>query len=189
MKNFFLFFFMMVSLTLTAQTPVQNFTLINVADGASISLNSYPARSGLVIIFTSNVCPFDNYYFDRIRNLINAYPGKIQFLLINSFQDPEESADKMKTTYSLWNLPVPYLADKEQIAMDCLGAKKSPEVFLLSGSPGKYQVAYHGAIDDNPQSPPAVTAHYLNAAIDKLLAGQKIDVATVRAVGCTMRRK
>ncbi len=180
---------MTVSLTLTAQPPVQNFTLTNVADGTTISLNSYPACSGLAIIFTSNVCPFDNYYFDRIKNLINSYPEKIQFLLINSFQEPEESADKMKTAYSHWNLPVPYLSDKEHVAMDCLGAKKSPEVFLLSGASGKYKVIYSGAIDDNPQSAPAVTVQYLKSAIDKLLAGQKNDVATVRAVGCTIRRK
>ena len=189
MKKLLVFFLFIKSLSLTAQPPVQNFTLTNVADGASISLNSYPTCSGLVIIFVSNVCPFDKYYLDRIKNLVNSYPGKIQFLLINSFQEPEESADKMKAVYAGWNFPVPYLTDKDQVAMDCLGAKKSPEAFLLSGTPEKYKVIYSGAIDDNAQSAPAVTAHYLKAAIDKLLAGQIPEVTTVRTVGCTIRRK
>ncbi|CAN5558361.1 hypothetical protein BH10BAC4_BH10BAC4_05670 [soil metagenome] len=177
------------SLSLAAQIPVQSFTLQNIADGSTVSLENYPTCSGLVIIFTSNVCPYDGYYTARIKHLITTYQGKIQFMLINSYQEADESIDKMKSAYNGWSLPVPYLADKDQTAMQCLGAKKSPEVFLLSNAGGKYNVVYSGALDDNAQASVAVTETYLRKSIDKLLTGQKIDVPTVRPVGCTIRKK
>ena len=107
---------LVTNLVLPAQTPVQNFKLTNVVDGSVVSLESYPTCSGLTIIFTGNACPYDGYYTERIKDFITTYQGKIQFLLVNSFQEAEEAADKMKDAHSSWGLPVPYLADKAQEA-------------------------------------------------------------------------
>ncbi|MEK6783564.1 MAG: thioredoxin family protein [Bacteroidota bacterium] len=187
-------FLINLSTILNAQTPlpteqagIQNFTLTNVMDGKAFSLDQYPAANGIVILFTSNQCPFDIYYKDRIKNLISAYSGKIQFLLVNSYLELAETPEKMAIHYT--NLGVPYLSDKDQVAMSALGAKKSPEVFLLKPLGGKFMVVYGGAIDDNPQVPKDVNQKFLKEAIDNLLAGQKIETANYRAVGCSMRRK
>jgi hypothetical protein len=87
------------------------------------------------------------------------------------------------------DINVPYLADKDQIAMEALGARKSTEVFLISKAGGKLNLVYSGAIDDNPQVAKDVKQPFLKDAIEKLLAGQKIEVANQRASGCTIRRK
>ncbi|PZR40571.1 MAG: thioredoxin family protein [Azospira oryzae] len=184
-----IFFFSIMMGSLFAQQPVQNFTLVNVADNSAVSLESYQSCSAIVVIFTGNECAYDGYYTARIKALVDKYKGKIQFLLINSYIEANESADKMRTVYNGWGMPVPYLADKDQTAMDCLNAKKSPEAFLLKNDGGKYTIAYSGAIDDNAQVSAAVKETYLRKAIDQLLAGQPIEVANVRAVGCSMRRK
>ncbi len=84
------------------------------------------------------------------------------------------------------DLGVPYLADKEQKAMENFGARKSPEVFLLSP---QLNIVYSGAIDDNPQVATDTKQNYLKDAIDKFLAGQKIEVANNRVLGCTIKRK
>ena len=115
--------------TSKAQTAIQNFTLLNVADSKMISLDSYPTCSGLVILFTGNNCPYDNYYTARVKSLISAYQGKIQFILVNSYLEPEETIEKMKEKYTALGLSVPNLAYKEQLVMDSLGAKKRPEAF------------------------------------------------------------
>ena len=106
---------------------------------------------------------------------------------MNSYVESEESVEKMHIHYS--DLNIPYLADKDQLAMNALGAKKSPEVFLLKNSAGKFMTAYSGAIDDNPQVAKDVNQKFLKDAIDKMFGGQKIDVTNNRAVGCSMRRK
>ncbi|HMR58033.1 MAG TPA: hypothetical protein PKC10_11970 [Cyclobacteriaceae bacterium] len=87
------------------------------------------------------------------------------------------------------DINAPYLADKDQIAMEILGARKSTEVFLLSTAGAKLNIVYSGAIDDNPQVAKDVKQFYLKDAMDKLLAGQKIEIANQRAAGCSIRRK
>lgn len=164
---------------------IKSFSLTNVKDNKKVSLTDY--SSVVAIIFTSHECPFDNYYKERIKELVNSYPDKVQFLLVNSSVEAQEAVEQMVIHYQ--DINAPYLADKDQAVMEIFGAKKSPEVFLLSVSGGKYTIAYSGALDDNAQSAKDVKQRFLKDAIEKLLAGQKPDVATQRAVGCTVRRK
>lgn len=184
MKKLLLPFFFLAVITSQAQ-EIKNFSLTNVRDNKSVSLTNY--SSAVVVVFTTHDCPFDNYYKERLKELVNSYSGKVQFLLINSSVETQESAEQMMIHYQ--DIGAPYLADKDQAVMEIFGAKKSPEVFLLSVSGGKYTVAYSGALDDNAQSSKDVKQNFLKDAIDKLLAGQKSDLTTQRAVGCTIRRK
>ncbi len=172
-----------------AQPVVGNFTLMNVADGKMVSLDGYPECIALAVVFTSNECAFDRSYTDRLRALMEMYQGKIQFLLVNSFIEPVEAIDKMAIIHSQRNLPAPYLADKEQTALECLGARKSPEVFLIRNENRKLSLVYSGSIDDNPQVSKDVRANYLKDAIDRLLKGEKGPFENQRAVGCTIRKK
>lgn len=170
-----------------AQT-IQNFTLTNAVDGKEVSLESYSASPGVVIIFTSNSCPYDGYYLNRIRTLANQYNSKIPVLLVNSGTEATESVDQMKNYADQCKLPVPYLADKNQKLLSSLNPRKSPEGFLLQKSGANFKVVYRGAIDDNAQSEKEVKVSYLKDAITKLLAGQKIEVADVRPVGCSIKK-
>ncbi|MCU0421093.1 MAG: redoxin domain-containing protein [Cyclobacteriaceae bacterium] len=187
MKPAFLFVWWLATLAAHAQTTVTNFRLPNVADGKTVSLDGYPECVALAVVFTGNECAFDQYYTDRLRELITTYQGKIQFLLVNSYLEATELPDRMLARYRQWNLPVPYLADKEQVAMDCLGARKTPEVFLIRNDAKKLTLAYRGAIDDSPQMAKAVREAYLKDAIEKVLKGDTRPMATQRPMGCTIR--
>jgi len=151
------------------------------------ALSNYTSSKAVVIVFTSHECPFDNYYKERMKELIQTYAGKVQFLLVNSNTEEQESAEQMAIHYT--DLHVPYLADKDQVAMGNLGAKKTPEAFLLTTAGGKFMVSYSGAIDDNPQTAHDVRQHFLQDAIDKVLSGQKVETPLQRATGCTIRKK
>jgi thiol-disulfide isomerase/thioredoxin len=186
MKNLMFLSLFLLAHVLIAQ-EVKDFSLTNTQDGKAVALSSFGSVTGIAIVFTSHECPFDNYYKERLKNLASQYVGKIQFVLINSNQEPQESVEQMAIHYK--DLNVPYLADKDQIAMETLGARKSTEVFLLSTANGKLNLVYSGAIDDNPQVAKDVKQNFLKDALDKLLAGQKIEVANQRASGCTIRRK
>jgi peroxiredoxin len=182
----FVFLLVLISSSSFAQT-VQNFTLTNAVDGKEVSLESYAASPGVVIIFTSNTCPYDDYYLNRIRSLAT-YNSKIPVLLVNSSTEATESIDQMKNYADQCKLSVPYLADKDQKLLSSLNPRKSPEGFLLQKSGADFKVVYRGAIDDNAQSEKEVKVSYLKASITKLLAGQKIDVADVRPVGCSIKK-
>jgi hypothetical protein len=187
MKKMILFLLIVGAGYAQAQQVIQNFSLTNVVNGKPVSLEQYSSLAAVAVLFTGNECPYDNYYKDRVKQLIDSYSGKVQFLLINSYDDPQETPEKMAIHYT--DLNVPYLADKDQVVMENFGARKSPEVFLLGPSNGKFEVIYSGAIDDNPQVATDTKQNYLKEAIAKMLAGQKVEVASNRAMGCTIRKK
>jgi len=187
MKTLYAFLFGMICFCAKAQVP--NFTLTNVLNGKSISLDTYPSCSGIVIVFTTNACPYDEYYRTRIKKISNDYQDKVPVLLINSGIDAAESTDNMAKKAQQLGISIPYLADKDQAVMQSLGATKSPQVFLLKNEGGKFSVVYSGAIDDNAQVEKDVRQSYLKDAIDIMLTNQKIETAEVRPVGCALRKK
>ena len=156
---------------------------------ASVSLDQFSSARAVLVVFTSNACPYDLYYTGRLKELIIQYSGKVPFLLINAHLDPEESPEEMKLAASGWSYSVPYLSDKDQLAMNALNAKRSPEAFLLQHVKGGFVIRYSGALDDSPQESAGVTTRYVKDAIDNLLAGKPIENPAVRAAGCSIRKK
>lgn len=181
-----LFLFVLTGSVSYGQT-LQSFTLTNAVDGKEVSLDSYASSPGIVIIFTTNNCPYDGYYLNRIKALTQ-FNSKIPVLLVNSSTEENETVALMKNYADQCKLPVPYLADKDQKLLSSLSPRKSPEGFLLKKSGTDFNVVYRGAIDDNAQSEKEVKVSYLKDAITKLVSGQKIDVADVRPVGCSVKK-
>ena len=180
--------FTIISGSITAQT-VGNFTLTNVTNGKPVSLETYPSCAGIAIIFTSNSCPFDEYYRSRIARLATDYSDRVPILLVNSSVESTDTEENMVKKATQLNLKVPYLADKDQSLMKQLGASRTPQVFLLKNNGGTFSVVYRGAIDDNAQVEADVRHAYLKDAIDILLTNQAIQTPEVRPMGCTIRKK
>ncbi len=180
---------LMLSMIASYGQQVSNFSLTNVMNGKPVSLDTYPSCTGLLIIFTSNTCAYDEYYRGRINKLSNDYQDKVPVLLVNPGTDPAESNDNMVKKARELGISIPYLADRDQVLMQNLGATKSPQAFLLKNNGGKFSVVYRGAIDDNAQVEADVRHAYLKDAIDIMLTNQKIETPEVRPVGCTIRKK
>jgi peroxiredoxin len=191
MKMSMILVFLMTSVMALGQPvgEIQDFSATDVAGGAVVSLNQFKGDKGLVVIFRGNECPFDGYYNQRITELVRDYKGKIPIILVNPYLEAPEAEDKMKMHATVWGLGIPYLADKGQQVMDALGARKTPEAFVLKNKDGKFTVIYAGAIDDNPQLPAGVKQKHLEAAINGLLNGQTSGIQTIRATGCTIRKR
>ena len=188
--------FLLLVLCAVAHSPadvlaqeVKNFKLTNVMSNETVSLDSYPSCQGMVLIFTSNSCPYDLYYRERIAALTKSYQDRVPVLLINSLVEPAESPDAMLAFARKWNLAMPYLADKDQTLMTSLQVKKTPEAFLLKNTNGKFTIVYRGAIDDNAQVEADVRHRYLRDAIDIMLNNQNIQTPEVRPVGCNLKKK
>jgi len=191
MKNLVILIMFVISVVTHAQPPsgqVTDFSGINVAKDAPLSLSQYQKEEGVVVIFRSNECPFDGYYTQRISELVKQYGNKIPFLLVNPHLEAPEAIDKMKMYSTVWGLGIPYIADKEQSIMTALGARKTPEAFVLKKTGETFSIIYAGAIDDNPQLPAGVKQKHLQTAIEALLNSQS-QLTAVRATGCTIRKK
>lgn len=178
----------LAAVSASAQSVVTGFTLLDVTNGEQLSLEKFSGRPAVVVIFTSNECPFDNSYAERLSKLVVTYSDKLPIVFVNSHLDPQESEENMKKEAGTWGFRAPYLSDKNQVAMAALDARRSPEGYVLKPANGGFQVYYSGAIDDNPQTPGAVTTSYLKNAIEEVLAGKPAPTS-VRAAGCSIRRK
>ncbi len=189
MIRIFIAIHLMFATLATQAQQVADFSLTNVITGSKVSLATYPSCSGVVIVFTSNACAYDEYYRDRIDALSKEFHDRVPVLLINSSVDQIESTDNMTRKAQQLGLTVPYLADKDQTVMQRFGATKTPQAFLLKNDGGNFSIVYSGAIDDNAQVKADVRHNYLKDAIEIMLTNQKIETSEVRPVGCSIRKK
>lgn len=189
--------FLFATLILAAQgykvgDEAQNFNLKNIDDNM-VSLSDYAKEKGVVVIFTCNHCPYAIAYEDRIIELDKKYKALgFPVVAINpndAAKSPDDSFDNMKVRAKEKGFTFPYLYDEKQDVYPVYGATKTPHVYLLKNTKGKFTVSYIGAIDDSAKDANSVKATYLDDAIDALLAGKSPELAETKAVGCSIKAK
>jgi peroxiredoxin len=171
---------------------VAGFKLKNV-DGRMISLSDYNNSKGLIVLFTSNHCPFAKAYEDRIISLQNKYASRGFSVIAINPSDPgtqtDDSFEKMKERAGAKGYTYPYLADETQATAQAFGVSRTPQAFVLSRSNGKFVVSYIGMIDDNPQDPAGATKFYVEEAVTNLLEGKPVVTMSTKPVGCAIKWK
>lgn len=182
----------LLSLPLLSQVvSIEDFSLRNAVDGKEFSLSGIGQNQAVVVIFTSNYCPYAKLYDRRISTLIDTYRQKnIKFILINPndpSQSPSDTPEAMaeKVQNMRWN--VPYLIDSEQQVASLFDVEKTPEVFVLQYRGGSHQILYRGSIDDNPQVASDVSHHYLKEALDAVLQGNPVVIDHTHPTGCMIK--
>jgi len=167
-----------------------DFRLLNI-DGKMVSMKDYKDAKGIIVIFTCNHCPYAKAYEDRIIALDKKYkPEGYPVVAINpndSVKMPEDSYSNMKIRAREKGFTFPYLLDAGQRITKVYGAERTPHVFLLQKQGNDYIVKYIGAIDDNSQSPKEVEHHFVEDAVDALLAGKEPDPNFTKAIGCSIK--
>lgn len=171
---------------------VANFKLKNV-DGRLVSLSDYNSSKGVIVIFTSNHCPFAKAYEDRIISLHNKYTSRgFPVIAINPSDPgthPDDSFDKMKERAAAKGYTYAYLADEAQSAAQAFGVVRTPQAYVLTRSNGKFVVSYIGMIDDNPQDPAGAAKFYVDEAVTNLLEGKPVVTMSTKPVGCAIKWK
>jgi peroxiredoxin len=172
--------------------PALPFSLKNV-DGEFVSLSDYSNQKGVILVFTSNLCPFAKAYEQRIIEFHKRY-AELGYPVVainsnNTEISPEDSFSQMKLLAGEKDYPFPYLKDDKQEVYTAYGAARNPQVFLLEKSSSGFKVAYVGAIDDNSLDSRSVSNNYLDNAIISLLTGSKPAPSTSRPIGCIIKTK
>tara|TARA_E500000331_G_scaffold352986_1_gene402747 strand:- start:647 stop:1276 length:630 start_codon:yes stop_codon:yes gene_type:complete len=158
-------------------------------NGYSYSLESISEKNGLVVIFTSNTCPFVIKWEDRYTMVEElTKKNNLGLVYINSNykkRDGDDSFEKMKEHAKKYNYRSPYLLDEKSMLANSFGAKTTPHVFMFNK---EFQLVYKGAIDDNYKDIDRVKEFYLKDAIEQLVYGKKIKVSETDPVGCSIKR-
>lgn len=184
MKTISIFTILLIfnSLKLSAQS----LTFINYLDEPSYSLvNKYKAQKGLVIIFLDPECPMCQKYTYTLTTLANKYsnPDMLNFIGIISGNAVEESVITQYAKHYKINFPI--FVDTTYVLSDFLGAKITPEVFLLDSNSS---IIYKGLIDNwyyslgRKRSKP--TEHYLEDNIKTVIEDKPLKYLSNDAIGC-----
>jgi len=169
-----------------------DFKLKNI-DGKWVSLGDYKDAKGFIVIFTCNHCPYAKAYEDRIVALDKKYaPEGFPVIAINpndATAYPDDSYENMQKRAKEKGFTFPYLYDEQQTVYPQFGATRTPHIFVLAKAGDEMTVEYIGAIDDNYEDASKVTNKYVENAVDALLAGNKPEVTSTKAIGCSIKAK
>lgn len=168
----------------------EDFSLKNV-DGKMVSLSDFKEVRGFILVFTCNSCPVSVANEDRIIALDRKYKSLGYPVIAINPNNPEtspgDSYEKMKVRAREKGFTFPYLLDEGQKIYPKYGASRTPHAFVLQKEDEDFIVRYIGSIDNSARSPGAVTTRYVENAVDALLEGQSIEVASTKAIGCGIK--
>lgn len=169
-----------------------DFKLIGTADTA-VSLADYSNAKGFIVVFTCNHCPYAVKYEDRIIALHRKYaPMGYPVVAINPNDptvEPDDDMKNMKIRAKEKGFPFAYVMDEGQNIYPLYGATKTPHVYVLQKQKEGLRVEYAGAIDNNYKDAEGVTERYVEDAVDALLNDMEVEVASTKAIGCSIKTK
>jgi peroxiredoxin len=165
-------------------------------DGKTYSLSDFAPAKVLVVIFTCNHCPTAQAYEGRVARLQADYRDKgVAVVAISpnnaaavrldelGYTDLGDSFDDMKIRAKDHNYTYPYLYDGEtQATAKAYGVLATPHVYIFDG---ERKLRYVGRFDDAEVK--AVKSHDAKNAVDALVAGKPVAVATTRVFGCSTK--
>jgi peroxiredoxin len=155
-------------------------------DGKQHSLADLADKDVVVVVFTCNSCPVATDYEDRILAFSKKYAGpggKVALVAVCVNQVAEDRLPKLKERAEAKGFDFPYLYDESQAIGKAFGAAFTPEFFVLDKN---RKVVFMGGMDDS-SSPDQVKNHYLEPAVEAVLAGKPAEIAEVPAIGCRVR--
>jgi len=141
----------------------------------------------VVLAFVGTECPLAKLYAPRLQELAKQYADLgVSFVAINS--NRQDSITEIAAHARVHGFQFPVLKDLSNKVADRVGAKRTPEVFVLDKT---RTIRYVGRIDDQygvGYIRDKVGKQFLRAAIDDLLADRKVAVAKTETVGCLIGR-
>jgi peroxiredoxin len=148
-------------------------------DGRPVSLREALAdHKAVVVVFLSTVCPYARYFASHLRELDERYgPRGVLFVGVNT--NGWESKDEVAESARRNGFVFAMVKDEDHALATLLGARVTPEAFLLDGGG---RLRYRGWVKSRQESPD------LQRAIDDVLEGRSVRRAETKAFGCAVDR-
>lgn len=165
--------------------------------GREMHIEEIGKKTGALLIFSCNTCPFVVGNGDKSEGWENRYNDiqqladklDIGFALINSNEAKRENEDSfeemVKHAKEMNYKEITYLLDEKHKVADLLNALTTPHVFLFDN---QNKLVYTGAIDDNVDKKSEVKEHWLSNAMNALAEGTEITTEKTKNTGCSIKR-
>ena len=174
-------------LKIGSEMPLAEVKMTDVG-GKNVSLKDAMGENGLLVVFSCNTCPWVNAWEDRYISVSKLSQKKgVGMIAINSNEGSRENGDGMKdmqarakkAKYDFY-----YTVDEGSKLASAFGASLTPHIYLFNN---KGTLVYRGAIDDNARRPKKVENPWLMDAINAMVAGDKINTTSTKALGCSIK--
>ena len=176
------------TLNIGQKMPMQKAEIFDISD-ESTTLNDNLKSNGILVVFTSNSCPFVVMCEDRYKLLeekcMNSSFGMVYINSNQAKRDGDDSVEEMRKHSKKMGYTIPYLIDENSKLANAFGAKTTPHIFLFDK--GK-KLVYKGSIDDNYKSINDVTKNYLLDALEEVSNQKSVSINDTKAVGCSIKR-
>ena len=172
-------------------TKAPSFALPDVVSGETISLDSFTAKTALLVIFLCEHCPFVKHIQEELPRLGRDYANTNLGILAISSNDvekyPDDSPENLKKMAITLDFKFNLCYDKSQEVAKAYTAACTPDFFLFDS---QRILVYRGQLDDSrPSNGVPVTGKDLRAAIDKVLSGQPVPTEQKPSLGCNIKWK
>ncbi len=165
-------------------------------DGKTYTLADFAPSKALVVVFTCNHCPTAQAYEARLEKFYATYRDKdVAFVAISpndpkavrldelGYTDLDDSFEAMKVRAKDHHYPYPYLYDGDtQATAHAFGVLATPHLFIFDAD---RVLRYQGRWDDGEVKP--VKSHDAINAVEAILNGKEVPVATTRVTGCSTK--
>jgi peroxiredoxin len=151
--------------------------------GAAVSLGEFRDQQVVVLAFLGTECPLAKLAVAKLNILAREFdPRQVAILGINS--NRQDSLADLAAQAKDQEIRFRLLKDSGNRLADAVGAERTPEVVVLDQ---QRAVRYVGRIDDQDGigfRRETAKRQDLKIAIEELLAGKKVSVATTEVEGC-----
>ncbi len=192
MKFLMLMMFSLSAFAIESGAPAPEFKLEGVS-GKPVSLSSFKGKI-VVVEWLNHGCPFVRKHYDsqNMQTLQRKYTkeGVVWLSVISSAEGKqghvtagEGLADKTKNQ----SVATDILLDPKGTVGQLYGAKTTPHMFVVAKDG---TLAYQGAIDDKADADKESVKgarNYVAEAVDALMAGKKVSVASTKSYGCSVK--
>ena len=175
----------MTSTMLPLGTTAPPFALQDVVSGQRYSLDSFAAKTGLLIMFICRHCPYVVHVEQELAKLGRDYRDTSLGILAISSNDavsyPEDAPPKLKDMALRLGFTFPFCHDETQEVAKAYQAACTPDFYLFDRD---RRLVYRGPGNTKP-----VTGSDLRAALQAVLTGKPVDRNQKPSIGCSIKWK
>lgn len=170
-------------------TTAPDFSLPDVVTGETVSLSDYSGKTGLLVMFICNHCPYVKHVRSELAQIGRDYADSGIGIVAISANDPAvspgDSPEAMKEEAETQGYVFPYLFDETQEVAAAYTAMCTPDFFLFDSD---RNLVYRGRMDESrPDSGIPVTGKELRTAMDAVLAGDEVSTEQFPSMGCSIK--
>jgi peroxiredoxin len=170
-------------------TTLPSFSLPNAVDGKSVASGSLSGKSGVLVMFICNHCPYVIHIRSELLKVAHeALDQGFSVVAINSNSTrtyPQDGPEHMKTLALSESWRFPFLFDETQDVAKAFHAACTPDLYLFDAN---RQLVYRGQFDDSrPKNAKPVTGADLRTALSTVARGAVPSPDQRASIGCNIK--